>query len=165
MVRDIRWLDEREGAAWRGFLSMQSRLLSHLGRDLQRRTGLSEADYAVLVELSETPGGRLRIGELGERLNWEKSRLSKQIGRMTIRGQVIREECPGDARGTFVVLTETGRDAVAVAAPFHVEQVRKLFVDVLTPDQLDALVAISSAVVDRLAQPDVDDTACEQART
>src|SRR5947199_9866319 len=114
-----RWLDDREQAAWRGFLAMRSRLLSHLGRELQRQSGLSDADYAVLVELSEAPRRRLRLGALGARLDWEKSRLSKQISRMTGRGLVEREECATDGRGAFAVLTKTGLQAVQTAAPLH----------------------------------------------
>jgi len=145
------WLDDREQAAWRGFLAMRSRLMSHLGHELQRQSGLSEADYSVLVELSEAPEHRLRLGELGTRLGWEKSRLSKQISRMTGRGLVEREDCVTDARGAFAVLTQTGRETIEAAAPLHAEQVRRWFAEVLTPQQLDTLAAISTAVVDRLA--------------
>lgn len=142
---------------------MRSRLVSHLGRELQRQTGLSDADYTVLVELSEAPGERLRLGELGERLDWEKSRLSKQIGRMSSRGLVGREECPTDARGAFAALTKAGRKAIDVAAPAHVQHVRTWFVDALTPAQLDAMAAISASVVKRLAEHPVADPSGEEA--
>jgi DNA-binding MarR family transcriptional regulator len=157
MARNDLWLDEPEQAAWRGFLSMRSKLMSRLGRELQRQTGLSDADYTVLVELSEAPGERLRLGELGERLDWEKSRLSKQISRMSTRGLVGREECPTDARGAFAVLTKAGRKAIDIAAPVHVAHVRAWFVDALTPAQLDAMTAISTSVVNRLAERQAGD--------
>lgn len=137
---------------------MRSALLSHLGRELQRQTGLSEADYMVLVELSEAGENRLRLGELGERLDWEKSRLSKQISRMSVRGLVTREDCVTDARGAFAVLTTAGRTAIDTAAPVHVEHVRRWFVDALTPAQLDAMAAISASVVDRLTQHQLGET-------
>lgn len=47
------WLDRREAAAWRGYLDMSAVLMARLGRELQRHSGLSQADYGVLVELSE----------------------------------------------------------------------------------------------------------------
>jgi DNA-binding MarR family transcriptional regulator len=128
---------------------MQSKLVSHLGRELLRQTGLSEADYPVLVELSEAPGERLRLGELGERLDWENSR-SKQVSRMSARGLVRREECPTDARGALAVLTNAGRKAIDAAAPVHVQHVRTWFVEALTPAQLDAMAAISASVVNGL---------------
>jgi DNA-binding MarR family transcriptional regulator len=150
MARKVRWLNEEEMAAWGGFLTMRSKLLSHLARELQRQTGLSEADYDVLVALSEAPGDRFRLGELGERLDWEKSRLSKQISRMSTRGLVTREECATDSRGAFAVLTKAGRKAIEAAAPIHVELVRKWFIDALTASELEAMTAISIAVIDRL---------------
>jgi DNA-binding MarR family transcriptional regulator len=157
MARKVRWLDDREMAAWRGFFTMRFKLLSHLARELHRQTGLSEADYDVLVALSEAPGDRLRLGELGERLDWEKSRLSKQISRMSTRGLVTREDCATDSRGAFAVLTKAGRKAIEAAAPIHVELVRKWFIDALTPAQLEAMTAIGAAVVDRLTRHQADE--------
>ncbi|MCK2241930.1 MULTISPECIES: MarR family winged helix-turn-helix transcriptional regulator [unclassified Crossiella] len=145
------WLDERQHQAWRGFLAMQSRLLSHLARELQRQSGLSDADYAVLVGLSEAPDGRLRLHELGAELQWQKSRLSKQITRMQDRGLVQREECPTDGRGAFATLTGQGRATIEAAAPLHVDQVRRYFADVLTPAQLTALTEITGTVLDHLS--------------
>jgi DNA-binding MarR family transcriptional regulator len=151
------WLDAHEQAAWRGFLAMQSKLLSHLGRELQRHSGLSDADFAVLVELSEAPQQRLRLRELGARLDWAKSRLSRQISRMAERGLVEREECLTDGRGAFAILTETGRTTIEAAAPRHLQEVRKWFIDALTPQQLDAMASISAAIVERL--PEIGPTA------
>lgn len=141
-----RWLTSREQRAWRGFVLMQQRLVRRIGRELQQETGLSAADYEVLVQLSEAPGGRLRAFELGGVTQWEKSRLSHHITRMADRGLVKRESCPTDSRGAFVVMTAAGRKAIEAAAPRHVEHVRRWFIDSLTPEQLDALAEISDAV-------------------
>ncbi|WHT21939.1 MarR family transcriptional regulator [Crossiella sp. CA-258035] len=146
------WLDEEQQQAWRGFLAMQTRLQSHLARELQRQSGLSDADYAVLVGLSEAPQGRLRLNELGCELRWQKSRLSKQISRMQERGLVLREECPTDGRGAFATLTAKGRATIEAAAPLHVREVRRYFAEALTPAQLNALTEISAAVLARLAE-------------
>jgi DNA-binding MarR family transcriptional regulator len=162
MARKARWLTKREMAAWGGFMTMRFKLLSHLARELQRQTGLSEADYDVLVVLSEAPEQRLRLGELGERLGWEKSRLSKQFSRMSTRGLVTREDCLTDSRGAFAVLTKSGRRAIEAAAPIHVELVRKWFIDALTPAELEAMTAIGTAVVDRLTRHQADESSGKQ---
>src|SRR3954470_10685853 len=86
-----RWLDERQQAAWRSFLTLHDRLMARLYQDLRRVTDLSGPDYAVLVGVSEAPCQRIRANELGAQLQWEKSRLSKQISRMEERGLVTRE--------------------------------------------------------------------------
>jgi DNA-binding MarR family transcriptional regulator len=148
-----RWLDEREHAAWRAFLSMKTQLDAHLAYDLRQDSGLSSADFAVLVGVSEAPGRRIRAHLLGAHLVWEKSRLSKQISRMEARGLVVRESCPNDARGSFVVLTPLGLDTVERAAALHVAHVRAVFFDGLTDEQVDQLTAISTAVIDRLGCP------------
>lgn len=145
-----RWLDEREQQAWRGYLAMQTELQAHLNRRLQADSGLSLSDFAVLVTLTDTDDGRLRAGELAEALQWEKSRLSHHLGRMQRRGLVERQECPDDARGAFVAVTDDGRRAIERAAPPHVETVRDLVFDVLAPDDVDALARISDAVLTRL---------------
>ena len=148
----VRWLDEREQRAWRGLIRMQAQLGAHLRRSLVRDSGLSDADYDVLVHLSEAPEDRLRIFELVRALQWEKSRLSHQLRRMEQRGLLERSECPTDGRGAFVSLTPEGRAAIEAAAPRHVADVRRHFVDVLTPEQLDVLGDIAEAVLESLQQ-------------
>jgi DNA-binding MarR family transcriptional regulator len=145
-----RWLTDDEQQAWRGLLRMTSQLNARMNRQLQDDYGISLADYDVLVVLSEAPAGRRRVFELADALAWEQSRVSHQLARMQGRGLVAREECPTDARGAFVVLTETGRAAIERAAPAHVETVRQLVFDGLSRDQLAALTAVSSSVLDRL---------------
>lgn len=154
-----RWLDEREHAAWRLFLSMKTRLDARLAYDLRQDSGLSSADFAVLVGVSEAPERRIRAHLLGAHLAWEKSRLSKQISRMEARGLVVRESCPNDARGSFVVLTPLGLEAIERAAVLHVARVRAVFFEALTDAQVDQLAAIAGAVIDRLGCPEalVDD--------
>ena len=50
-----------------------------------------------------------------------------------------KEKCDSDRRGAYVVITERGRRDIEAAAPGHVAAVRRLFVDRLTPSQLDAI--------------------------
>lgn len=147
-----RWLDEREERAWRGFVQLRSDLFGHLGRQLARDSGLTAADFEVLVAVSEAPGHRIRSRDLCRSLGWERSRLSHQIARMEQRGSVTRAPCPADARGFDVVLTAAGLAAIEAAAPLHLEAVRHCFVDVLTADQLDALGAIAEAITAHLAR-------------
>jgi DNA-binding MarR family transcriptional regulator len=151
-----RWLTEDEQRAWRGLLRMTAQLNARMNRQLQDDYGISLADYDVLVVLSEAPEGRLRVFEMAGALAWEQSRVSHQLARMQRRGLVAREECPADARGAFVVLTEAGRAAIERAAPAHVEMVRQLVFDGLSRDQLAALTAVSSRVLDRLHDADDD---------
>lgn len=155
-MSEVRWLDDREQAAWRGLLVMQAKLQARLSRALQRDAGLSDADYGVLVELTEAPEGKLRIFQLGRFLQWEKSRLSHHLRRMEARGLVAREECETDRRGAYVVVTTKGRVAIERAAPRHVAEVRQAFIGALSPDQLQQLQTITDDVLTNLERLETD---------
>lgn len=152
-MTDTRWLDDDEQRTWRAFLRLQRQLVAQLNRQLQADSGLSLADYEVLVQLTDTPDGRLRPFELQTELQWEQSRLSHHLTRMQRRGLIDREECADDGRGAFAVLTDAGRHAITAAAPGHVDAVRRLFFDRLTPDQVATLQQVSDQV---LAEPGID---------
>jgi len=145
-----RWLSEREMYAWIGYRRMRLLLDLALQRDLVSQSGLSEADYDVLSNLSEADGRRMRLTDLARHMRWSSSRLSHQITRMQQRGLVDREECADDGRGSMLVLTRGGMAAIKAAAPGHVASVRKHFIDLLTPEEIDALGALAHRVVDRL---------------
>ena len=150
MDETVRWLTPEEQRAWRGFMRLQERLGGRLARMLQAESNLSVADFAVLVQLTDVPEGRQRFLDLARALEWEKSRMSHHIARMAKRGLVARDECVEDGRGAFVVITDTGRDAIEAAAPLHVEAVRELFLDHATPVELRTLAEISERVVAKL---------------
>jgi DNA-binding MarR family transcriptional regulator len=163
-MTETRWLDEREAAAWRRMRQLGAPLNAALNRQLTRDSGLSMADYEVLVVLSEAPDLRLRARELGRATGWEKSRLSHHITRMERRGLVSREGCATDGRGAWVVMTAVGKDAIQTAAPGHVEAVRRFVIDALTPEQLEQLAAIGAAVQARLEPvcAEIEAESCEQ---
>src|SRR5207302_663246 len=56
-----RWLDERQQRVWQGYLHLNQDLISVLEQQLARESGLSGADYRVLVPLSEAPDGLLPV--------------------------------------------------------------------------------------------------------
>lgn len=153
MRTTTRWLGDEEQQAWRGWLEMNTQLAARLNRELQAASGLSLADYEILVTLTDddVPDHSLRMFELGERLQWEKSRVSKQVSRMEARGLLARRNCEDDRRGSFVELTDAGIDAIAKAAPGHVELVRELVFDGLTEQQVRDLGTFTRTVLARLA--------------
>ena len=144
-------MDERQERAWRAFHAMRIQLLGHLARRLAAQSGLSEAEYEVLVTVSEAPDHQMRSRDLGRALQWQRSRLSHQLDRMEKRGLLTREPCATDARGCVAVLTDAGLGTIDTAAKLHVADVRHCFADVLTPEQLDGLTVAARAITDHLA--------------
>lgn len=149
-AEDDLWLTDREQLAWRAMLAMWTRLNAQLAREMAADSDLSMADFSVLVALTDTCAGRTRAFSLAEALQWEKSRLSHQLARMEKRGLIDRTECAEDGRGQLVGVTAAGRGAIEAAAPAHVAAVRRLFLDALSSEQLDALTEISRAALARI---------------
>jgi DNA-binding MarR family transcriptional regulator len=123
--------------------------MRQLDRDLHP-FGLSTHDYEILVELSEAPQSRMRMTELADRTAQSRSRLSHQINRMETRGLVTREDCEGDKRGTFAVLTAHGLATIAKVAPYHVASVRDHLIDQLDPAELTTLTNAYEPVLEKL---------------
>ena len=143
------WLTDEEQQAWRATVQLSQLLMRQLDRDLTPYN-LNGRDYEILVELSEAPDHRLRMTDLADATSQSRSRLSHQISRMEKRGLVRRDDCEGDKRGTFAVLTSAGMAAIERAAPSHVENVRRHFVDRLTAEQLEEIRSAFQPIVDCL---------------
>jgi DNA-binding MarR family transcriptional regulator len=158
-VGDPQWLDETESRAWHGYRRLRLLLDAQVNRDLVRESGLSEPDYEVLSHLSESPEQRDRLNALAARMLWSRSRLSHHLTRMEKRGLVTRQECPSDARGAFVVLTEGGRQAIAEATPGRVASVRRHFLDLLSAEQLTLIADLADQLSAHLTGRDDRQTA------
>jgi DNA-binding MarR family transcriptional regulator len=144
-----RWLNPDEQQAWRATVHLSQLLFRQLDRDLNAQ-GLNQHDYEILVELSEAPDRRLRMTELADATSQSRSRLSHQVSRMESRGLVRRDECEGDKRGTFAVLTDAGMAAIERVAPGHVDNVRRHFIDRLSPRQLEEISEAFEPIVEYL---------------
>ena len=136
---------------WRDFIETGDALRAEMAARLQRDSGLSTGDYAVLLALSEADGTRLRSSELAAHIGWERSRLSHHLGRMERRGLIRREECATDSRGAEVVLTPAGDESFRAANRPHLRDIREIFVDALTPAQLAAAGEIAAALREHLS--------------
>ncbi len=131
---------------WREYLETAEALKARLASRLQSEAALSMGDYQVLLTLSEADGNRLRSSELATQVAWERSRLSHHLGRMEKRGLIRREECADDSRGSDVVLSAEGSKAFRSGSIPHLEAVRELFIDALSPDELAQLKAVTRSL-------------------
>jgi DNA-binding MarR family transcriptional regulator len=141
----VRWLDEREMAAWRAYIETVGDLAAALERDLAPHS-LTLGDYQVLVYLSEAEGRRLRMCDLAASLQLSPSGLTRRLDGLVEAGLVRREPCGDDRRVMLAVLTDDGYRHLAAAAPDHVESVRRHLIDRLSPRQITAMAEIFTAV-------------------
>jgi DNA-binding MarR family transcriptional regulator len=76
------------------------------------RHGLSFARYEALVLLAFSRDGRLSMSRIGERLMVHPTSATNTIQRLAAAGFVERIPNPQDRRGTFAVITGSGRAAM-----------------------------------------------------
>jgi DNA-binding MarR family transcriptional regulator len=74
--------------------------------------GLSLSDFAVLHQLAEAPGGKLRRVDLARQVALTPSGVTRLLAPLERRGIVAREEGGHDARATYAVLTRSGKSLV-----------------------------------------------------
>ncbi len=146
-----RWLDEDELQAWLKLAGVMLKLAPTLDSQLQRDSDLTHFDYLCLAMLSESDERTLRMSELA-------ARDERQPVAALARGQQAREEGLGGAQP---LAAEPSRDAgqpdrgrLAGArrrgAPGHVETVRALVFDDLSPEDVAALDRIAGHIVERI---------------
>jgi DNA-binding MarR family transcriptional regulator len=150
VMDDTRWLTDDEQEVWRAFITAVEAFGDHMERQIQRDSGMPYAYYEILVSLSEAPGRTLRMSELAGERSSSRSRLSHAVARLEEVGWVRRRACPTDKRGALAELTDEGFAALEKAAPGHVTAVREQLFDLLTPEQVGTLGAISKAILDGL---------------
>jgi DNA-binding MarR family transcriptional regulator len=146
------WLTPDEQAAWRQLVALLFRLPSALDAQLQRDAGISNFEYMVLSGLSEADNRTLRMSDLAAMASGSLSRLSHVVSRLEKRGWVRREPCPGDGRYVNAVLTDEGMAKVVATAPGHVEAVRHLVVEALSPQQLAAMGCGSASILGAISK-------------
>jgi DNA-binding MarR family transcriptional regulator len=137
-----RLLTPRELRVWHAFRLMSEDVLGRVGRDIAQETGISGPEFGVLSRLAAIGKGEMRQQELARVMDWDKSRLSHQLTRMSERGLIERRSV--DAKTVVVVLTDLGRKRLEAARPVHAESVRRNLLSRLTQEQIDTIVRVSN---------------------
>ncbi|SEC35645.1 DNA-binding transcriptional regulator, MarR family [Streptomyces sp. 3213] len=149
-MTETRSLEPEEWEFWDTWMRAQCLITRELERGLQRDCDISKAEFSVLVTLWQAAGREMRVGELSESLDWDKSRVSHQLTRMEKRGFVRRTQYGADGRRAGIGLTAEGRRAARRAVLVHGDNIRRHVLDSLSPEQTALIRAWSEETVDRL---------------
>jgi len=139
-------MKELDSKAWRAFHKIGTSLLPHLGRQISSHSGISGAEYIVLVALSELTVPNVNLNRLARGLGWEISRMSHQISRMEEGGLVKKTRSSTDSRCFDVSITAKGRKIADSAISLQSKEINHCFSEVLTQDQMQALIEISEVI-------------------
>ena len=116
---------DAELLTWERLLRFHRRTLARLDDDLRDAADLRLDDYDVLHQLSIAEGGRLRMGELADRMLIAPSSCSRIVDRLVRRDLVERDRDPVDRRVVWAGLTREGRRRHRRAAAVHVRGIAR----------------------------------------
>ncbi len=135
-------LNKRELRAWAGLLRAHASLTRELDAELEVAHGLPLTSLEVLMNVADADGERLRMSDLADRVLLSRSGLTRLVDRLESEGLIERVTCPSDARGSFAVLTQAGRERLCAGRATHLAGVRERFLARLSEDEQDALGVI-----------------------
>lgn len=131
----------RELAAdsWGSLLRVHAALVPALDAEMRRNSGLALAWYDVLLELYATPGHRLRISTLADKVTLSRPRVSRIVDELVVAGLVCRESNPDDGRSSLAALTPAGVRKFRQAAPPYLDAIESGFASNLDTAELRVL--------------------------
>jgi DNA-binding MarR family transcriptional regulator len=109
---------------------------------LQSEHGLTVNEYETLLLLAQAENRHMRRVDLAESLQLTASGVTRLLDGLRERGFVDKEECPGDARVTYAVLTEGGGEKLAEASCSHVRAIRGMFEERYSEREMETLIEL-----------------------
>ena len=128
--------------AFARLLRAHAALTRELSARLLTDHGLSITDYQCLLALAHAEDGAMRRVDLAEQLMLTPSGVTRLLDGLERDGWVTKGGCKSDARVTYAVLTDEGRERLEAAGRSHVAQVRDLIEDQFSEEELDTLVEL-----------------------
>ena len=118
--------------------------------------------YGVLLALSEAPEPS-RPRDLLCKVNVTKSGLTRLVDRIEKAGLVERTYCPSDRRGTFLVITEEGRETLARMQPVRERVFTEGFIDLVDDEDAETVARVMESVSQGIYESLNTDGACDEA--
>jgi DNA-binding MarR family transcriptional regulator len=125
--------------AWVRLLRAHAAIARTFNAQLQAEHGMTINDFEALLLLSHAPDTRLKRIELADRLQLTPSGVTRMLDGLQAAGWVAKGECASDARVSYAVLTDAGREKLACAAHAHTAAVTSLFAERFDDTELEAL--------------------------
>ena len=143
-------------AAWELYFTTTARLTERIEAALKCQSGLSMPEYSVLLMTDRAGEAGIRPSVLAHKVVFSRSRLTHTMKRLESRDLISRRPCQGDGRGGLVFLTDAGKRLFDKAAIVQRDVIRRLFLNEITPEEIDMLTGLFSRVSERIN----NDTPC-----
>ncbi|WP_248145422.1 MarR family winged helix-turn-helix transcriptional regulator [Microbacterium aoyamense] len=104
--------------AWESLFRAQHEVFDEISCDFSD-TGLSQAEYDVLLTVTRAPGMTARLRDVTANMLISQPSVSRLVDRMATRGLVSKCPDPDDGRGSLVRATEEGAASFRRIATAH----------------------------------------------
>ena len=128
--------------AWVNLLRAHAAMTRQLSTELSETHCLTLNDFDVLAQLARGPDHGLMRAELAERVLLTPSGITRLLDGLERAGYVAKGKCATDARVTYAVLTDEGRDKLRAASRTHLASVRALLTERFTRQELGQLAEL-----------------------
>jgi DNA-binding MarR family transcriptional regulator len=118
--------------------------------------------FGVLVALSESEMPS-RPRDLLCKVNVTKSGLTRLVDRIEKEGLVERTYCPSDRRGTFLVITDEGRETLGKMLPVREKVFRESFIDLIPEEDAETVARALNDVSQGIYESLNADGSCDEA--
>ncbi len=143
-------LDPVQLGAYFALIEVTSLLRHAVEQQLREVGDLSYVQFQLLATLGDSPAGSQRMTDLADGVVYSRSALTYQAGLLEKAGLVTRTPSPDDERGITVTITDAGRARLAKVFPGHVEIVKHLLFEALSPDDVETLAGLLAPVRDHM---------------
>jgi len=117
-------------------------LTRELSASLVAKHGLTINDYGCLLLLSRADEEGMRRIDLANELRLSPSGITRLLDRLEEQGLVGKGACKEDARVSYAILTDAGRDRLREAAPGHVEDIDRRLAELLDEEEMRTLTQL-----------------------
>src|SRR5437867_5188054 len=134
--------------AWARLLRGHAALTRLVSAELRELHGLTINDYEALLVLSRAPDCAVRRVDLAQQLLLTPSGVTRLLDGLEAAGLVEKGQCASDARVTYAVLTEKGRERLHAASKSHLAAVRRTLEARFSDEELATLAELLARLAD-----------------
>jgi DNA-binding MarR family transcriptional regulator len=130
------------GEAWFGLLHTHAALVRQVDAELLARQRISLSAFELLGRLAVSEEGTLSVTDLAGQVRISPSRVSRVVDELRRGGYLDRRACDRDARISYVVITDAGRDLLAEASTTFDDAISRHFLEALSDAEVEQLSVI-----------------------
>lgn len=138
--------DKNEHDTWVSWVQCSQQVMAQVEQALKDGGYPPLVWYDALLELDFSPGNKLRLQDLGDKMLLKKFNVTRLVDRLEKEGLVERIACDSDARGAYAAITTKGEKLRRAMWPCYRNAVRKYFLSRMDATEMDVLMKLMKKI-------------------